>query len=85
MNRQIRELLERQSGVISRRQALGAGLKPHDIQRLLRRKEWSRMFDGVFVTHTGEPTWLRRAWAGVLFAAPAAVWRLGHSCGRRSR
>ena len=73
MNRRIRELLERQSGVISRRQAKTAGLKPHDIQRLLRRREWVRVYDGVYVTHTGELSWLQRAWAGVLFAAPAAL------------
>ncbi len=39
MNPELRALLERQSGVISRRQALGAGLRPHDIQRLMRRRD----------------------------------------------
>ncbi len=73
MNRRIRELLERQSGVISRRQATAAALKPHDIQRLVRRREWVRVYAGVYVTHTGELTWLQCAWAGVLFAAPAAL------------
>lgn len=86
----LRELLERQSGVISRRQALAAGLKPHDIQRLLRRREWSRVYDGVFVTHTGELSWVQRAWAAALFAEPAALCgdsaiRAADGPGRRDR
>ena len=28
---------------------------------------------GVYVNHTGELTWLQRAWAAVLFAWPAAL------------
>jgi hypothetical protein len=67
------KLLDEQCGVISRRQALGAGLAPHDIRRLLRRREWARVHDGVFVNHTGPLTWLQRAWAAVLFAWPAAL------------
>ena len=70
MNRAIGELLDRQSGVISRRQAIEAGLKPHDIHRLLRRREWSRVYDRVFVTHTGELTWVQRAWAGAVLPCP---------------
>jgi len=67
------ELLELQAGVITRRQLLEAGLAPHDVRRMLRRRELTRVHDGVFVDHTGELTWLQRAWAGVLFAAPAAL------------
>ena len=69
----ISELLDLQAGVISRRQAMEHGLKPHDIQRLLRRREWARVHRGVFVDHTGELTWLQRAWAATVWAAPSAL------------
>ncbi len=66
-------MLRQQSGVISRRQALDAGLQHHDIRRFFRRNEWARVHDGVYVNHTGPLTWLQRAWAAVLYAAPAAL------------
>ncbi|WP_410506972.1 type IV toxin-antitoxin system AbiEi family antitoxin domain-containing protein [[Mycobacterium] appelbergii] len=66
-------MLGLQAGVISRRQALDAGMHDHDIRRLLRRNEWARVHDGVYVHHTGPLTWLQRAWAAVLYAAPAAL------------
>lgn len=69
----IEDVLRQQSGVISRRQALDAGLQQHDIRRLLRRKEWARVHDGVYVDHTGPLAWLQRAWAAVLYTAPAAL------------
>jgi hypothetical protein len=69
----VGDVLRDQAGVISRRQALDCGLRPHDIARMLRRREWARIHDGVYVDHTGPPTWLQRAWAGVLFSAPAAL------------
>ncbi len=65
--------LRDQDGVISRRQATAAGLTKSDIDRLVRRRLWARMLPGLFVDHTGEPTWLQRAWGGVLHYAPAAV------------
>jgi hypothetical protein len=62
-----------QEGVISRVQALADGRTPNDIRRLLRRREWVTVFPGVYADHTGELSWLQRAWAAVLFAAPAAL------------
>lgn len=69
----IDRLLRRQDGVISRRQAEAAGLSPADIKRLLRRREWATVHGGVYVDHTGEPTWRQRAWAAVLACWPAAL------------
>ena len=69
----IDDVLRQQSGVISRRQALDAGLQHHQIRRMLRRNEWARVHHGVYVDHTGPPSWLQRAWAAVLYAAPAAL------------
>jgi hypothetical protein len=69
----IAELQASQAGVITRTQVLALGGTPSDIARHLRRREWVRLLPGVFLDHTGEPTWLQRAWAGVLFHEPAAL------------
>lgn len=67
------DLLALQSGVVSRRQLGSIGAQAHDLQRLLRRRELVRVHDGVFVAHTGQLTWLQRAWAGVLVAGRSAL------------
>ncbi|MCG7610644.1 MULTISPECIES: type IV toxin-antitoxin system AbiEi family antitoxin domain-containing protein [Mycobacterium] len=69
----VGNVLRQQDGVISRQQALGAGLREHEIRRLLRRNEWARVHGGVYVDHTGPLTSSQRAWAAVLYAAPAAL------------
>ena len=66
-------LLRQQEGVVSRRQALELGLDDDAIRRLVRRREWARLFPGVYVDHTGPPTWKQRAWAATLLHAPAAL------------
>ena len=66
------DTLAEQAGVISRVQAQANGLSEGDVRRLLRRREWVKVHPGVYVNHTGELTWLQRAWAAVLFAWPAA-------------
>jgi very-short-patch-repair endonuclease len=70
---EVDDVLREQNGVISRRQALDAGLLEHEIRRLLRRNEWARVHAGVYVDHTGPLTWAQRAWAAVLYASPAAL------------
>jgi hypothetical protein len=67
------DLLALQSGVASRRQLTQVGVAPHDLQRMVRRRELVRVHDGVFVDHTGELTWLQRAWVGVQLAWPSAL------------
>lgn len=66
-------MLRAQDGVISRRQVLTCGSDDNDIERRIRRREWARVHAGVFVDHTGPPTWQQRAWAAVLFHWPAAL------------
>ena len=66
-------MLSQQSGVIARRQVLELDGTPGDIERLVRRREWVRRMPGVFLDHTGRPTWLQRSWAGVLYYWPAAL------------
>lgn len=65
----LRPLLADQDGVVSRRQALALGLEPHDLRRLVRRRDLAPVFPAVYVDHTGAPTWHQRAWAAVLFCA----------------
>ena len=73
MHPALRTTLEEQSGVVTRRQAECAGLGPHDLRRLLRRRELVPLHVGVYVDHTGRPTWLQRAWAATLLHEPAAL------------
>jgi hypothetical protein len=70
---EVARLLQRQAGVITRTQLATCGAGPADLERLLRRRELVRVLPGVFVDHTGAPTWEQRAWAGVLFYRPAAL------------
>jgi hypothetical protein len=70
---EVSRLLELQSGVISRRQLLAHGVERPALERALRHRELTRVLPGVFVDHTGRPTWLQRAWAGVLHWWPAAL------------
>src|SRR5262245_33158607 len=69
----VREILLAQDGVISRAQVIAAGERDQDIRRRLSRREWGRVHPGVFVDHTGPPTWNQMAWAAVLFYWPAAL------------
>jgi hypothetical protein len=66
-------LLRAQEGVVSRRQLLALEITDSEIERKLRRREWATVHPGVYVEHTGPLTWLQRAWAAVLFYAPAAL------------
>lgn len=64
-----------QEGVVSRRQLHRLDYRPHDIERMLRRRELARVHPGVYVDHTGPPSWEQRAWAAVLVHEPAALTR----------
>ncbi len=69
----VDDLLALQSGVVSRRQLLALGLTPTEVRRLLRRRELVVAVPGVYLDHTGDPTWLQRAWTAVLALEPAAL------------
>ena len=69
----LRELLVRQDGVVSRRQLRELAARDHDVVRLLRRRELTRVVDGVYVDHTGELSWKQRAWVALVSAWPAAL------------
>jgi hypothetical protein len=84
------DLLDLQDGVISRKQALELpGESDATVRRRLRRREWVTHHPRVYRNHTGDPTWKQRAWAAVLYAAPAALagasaLRASEGPGRRS-
>ncbi len=78
----MRRLLRKQDGVITRAQLLALGAKQTDLDRMVRRRELSRVHAGVYVEHTGEPTWRQRAWAAVWPTTPPH-WLAGRPCGPR--
>jgi hypothetical protein len=69
----LRDLAQRQRGVVSRSQALRAGLSTDMIKFRVRSGRWQQLHPGVYATFTGVPgrgAWL---WAAVLSAGPGAV------------
>lgn len=69
----VQHLFAEQSGVVSRRQVIALGFDDDLVARQLRRREWAKVHPGIYVDHTGEPTWLQKAWAAVLYYWPAAL------------
>ena len=69
----LSEILRDQDGVVTRGQMQATGLAPHDVKRLLRRRELAPVHPGVYAEHTGPLTWKQRAWAAVLHAGSGAA------------
>ena len=65
---ELAHLLRDQSGVIARNQVRALGGTDDDIRRLCRRRHWNRIHPGIYIEHTGPPTWQQKAWAAVLYA-----------------
>ncbi|MCE0487959.1 type IV toxin-antitoxin system AbiEi family antitoxin domain-containing protein [Ornithinimicrobium sediminis] len=81
----LRGTARRQHGVVSRPQALAAGLTAKQVRWRVDSGEWQRVHRGVYLTHNGTVTWHARAWAGLLWCgsggvlaldAAAYLWRL---------
>ena len=70
---ELRDLIDRQSGVVARRQLLEHGHDDNDIRREVRNRRLVPVHRGVFVNHTGPLSWSSRAWAAVLFYPRAAL------------
>ncbi|WP_289019364.1 type IV toxin-antitoxin system AbiEi family antitoxin domain-containing protein [uncultured Ornithinimicrobium sp.] len=75
----------RQHGVVTRAQALAAGMTAKQVRWRLHRGDWQPVHRGVYLTTTGTITWQARAWAALLrcgdgaclaMDAAAHVWRL---------
>ncbi|GAA4434191.1 hypothetical protein GCM10023169_41490 [Georgenia halophila] len=73
----IDQLAERQDGVMTRGQLLAHSATSDWITRQVRGRRWTRLFPGVYLTHTGRPEWRSKARAALLYAGRGAV--LSHS------
>ena len=67
-------ILEQQLDVISRRQALAAGLTRHALGHRLRPAgPWRALLPGVYMAATGAPTTLQQEMAALLYAGPGSM------------
>jgi len=67
------EVVSYQRGVLSRAQALDAGVGAAVVASRLRAGHWQRLHRGVYATFTGEPGREAELWAALRRAGPAAV------------
>jgi hypothetical protein len=82
---QLGRLIAKQQGVLSRSQALEAGLGRGAIQHRLDSGEWQRLHPGVYRMRGASPSWEQKLMAATLWAGPesavshrsaAALWKL---------
>jgi len=69
----LRYLARRQSGIVSRGQAVMTGLSEDMIKFRVRSGRWRLVHAGVYATFTGELTRRAQLWAAVLSAGPGAA------------
>jgi len=69
----FQELTDRQRGLITRRQAVRAGLTADLIDSWLEHGRWQRVHTGVYATFTGVPDRQATLWAAILRAGPGAA------------
>jgi hypothetical protein len=67
------DVVARQDGVLTRRQALATGMSRAEWEWKLVSKRWQLVCDGVAVAHSGEPSALQLRWVAVLKAGPGAA------------
>jgi hypothetical protein len=71
---ELRSLIEKQSAVVTRAQALRGGLSHHAVSHRLRTGgPWQPILPGVYLTVTGKPTRTQREIAAVLYGGTPAV------------
>jgi hypothetical protein len=66
-------LVRHQAGVITRAQAMAAGLTRHAVYARLASGRWQRLHTGVYAAYSGPPARESQLWAAVLGARPGAV------------
>jgi hypothetical protein len=69
----LREAALRQCGVVSRQQAIRAGLTADAIKFRVRSGRWRQLHSGVYALFTGPPDRGAQLWAAVLWAGSGAV------------
>ena len=68
-----RQLIRRQHGVITRRQALATGLPARTMETWIQRGCWTRLDRGIYATGSGPPSRKALLWAALLWAGSGAV------------
>jgi hypothetical protein len=68
----LREMARLQAGVVTRRQALDAGLSVGVIKSKLKFGRWRQVHPGVYATFTGPASHEAQLWAAVLYAGKGA-------------
>jgi hypothetical protein len=69
----LRGIIGEQAGMVSRQQALRAGLARTTIDSKVQHGLWQHVHLGVYATFTGTVAWEARLWAAVLYAGPGAL------------
>jgi very-short-patch-repair endonuclease len=73
VNDSVRRHLLRQAGIITRAQALAAGMTARQIEHLLSSREWLVAFTGVYRLHASVPLPETRLWAASLWLGPSLL------------
>lgn len=73
MPQELARLVRRQDDIVSRKQALQAGLTADMIKFRVRSGRWRRIYPGVYATFAGRPTRAAQIWAALLYAGAGAV------------
>jgi very-short-patch-repair endonuclease len=69
----LSELAERQRGIVTRRQAMEAGLSRETISYRLRSGRWQQLHTGVYAVFSGKPDRQAILWAAVLRSGAGAM------------
>ena len=69
----VRETARLQCGIVSRSQAIAAGMPPGSVRSKLRTGCWLQVHRGVYATFTGPLPREAQLWAAVLYAGSGAV------------
>jgi len=69
----VRDLLGRHAGVLTRPEALRAGLTPKQLAVPLDSGQWQRLHTGVYAAFSGQPGRTSLLWAALLRAGPPAA------------
>jgi hypothetical protein len=69
----LRNLTQRQNGIVARSQALRAGLPAGMVKFRVSSGRWQQVHPGVYATFTGAPGRGAQLWAAILSAGPGAV------------
>jgi hypothetical protein len=72
----LRALARFQAGVVSKEQAVQAGMSRRAVDSKVASRRWNQIYRGVYATFTGPVSRKARLWAAVLYAGPQA--RLSH-------